>query len=69
MTDLEKTKAHFQSMGVKLTEQNQGVYITLSSYEAESENIAHDFNMGYSGFTADIFFTKSGEFAGMGGFE
>ena len=69
MTDLEKTKAHFLSMGVTLIETCFNEYIILDSFQATSTNEEHCFEMGYVGFTASLFFTKNGDFAGMGGFE
>ena len=69
MTDLEKTKAHFLSMGVTLTQISVDEHIILSSHMAESTNKEHSFDMGCMGFTADLFFTPNGDFAGMGGFE
>lgn len=69
MTDLQKTKELFKSFGVNSEETKQGDYIILSSENMTSENHEHNFELGYSGFTADIYFNTDGSFKGMGGFE
>lgn len=74
MTDLDKFKELFSSVGLKFTEAEStisktGIKRFGVNLDEFTKRLSIDEGIGYSGFGADFYFDKSGKFVGHGCWE
>lgn len=69
MTDIEKFKELYNSLGVEYQYDNETIYLGDYYHEDEVVTVAGDSVEGYSGFYTIIEFDKDGKFKSQGVYE